>query len=139
MKSSSIVILFVCFLCGLHTALGDETAIDAKKLALIEGKPIDVTRNSLPSFLEGLDPTQGLLMEFYAHWCPACQHFAPQYEIVGKYFNSEPKVKPEITVARIDCADEVIHIFNFRISILPLSINYSAHFSVLNFWDRAWT
>jgi hypothetical protein len=40
--------------------------------------------------------------------CPTCQHFQPDYEKVASYFNTEPRVKPEVTVARVDCATEVM-------------------------------
>lgn len=75
--------------------------------ALADEKPVDLKKDTIESFLEDVPDSHGVLMEFYAHWCPACQHFAPEYEKVARYFNTEPKVKPEITVARVDCADEV--------------------------------
>lgn len=39
--------------------------------------------------------------------CPSCQAFQPAYEAVASYFHSEPRVQPEVWVARVDCADEV--------------------------------
>lgn len=39
--------------------------------------------------------------------CPTCQAFQPAYEEVAAYFHAEPKVQPEIWVARVDCAAEV--------------------------------
>lgn len=45
-----------------------------------------------------------LLIEFYAHWCPHCTHYRPEYEKIGAYFLTEPRPKPLIWVLRIDCA-----------------------------------
>ncbi|KAK9792463.1 hypothetical protein WJX73_007606 [Symbiochloris irregularis] len=45
-------------------------------------------------------------MEYYAHWCPGCQAFAPTYEKVAAFFNLNPKPQPEVMVARVDCAEE---------------------------------
>ena len=39
--------------------------------------------------------------------CPACQHFAPHYEKVAAFFHGSPRPKPEVYVARVDCATEV--------------------------------
>eukprot|EP01024_Parvocaulis_polyphysoides_P065981 TRINITY_DN771_c2_g1_i2.p1 TRINITY_DN771_c2_g1~~TRINITY_DN771_c2_g1_i2.p1 ORF type:complete len:507 (-),score=38.97 TRINITY_DN771_c2_g1_i2:826-2346(-) len=47
-----------------------------------------------------------VLMEFYASWCPACRHFKPDFEKIANYFNKQPRVKPEVWVARVDCATE---------------------------------
>ncbi len=61
------------------------------------------------TFLEefsNLPPQSFCLLEFYAHWCPACRAFAPQYELVAQYFNVAPRPQPEITVFSIDCAEE---------------------------------
>ena len=51
---------------------------------------------------------RGVLMEFYAAWCPACKHFQPHYDKVAAYFYGTPRPKPEVYVARVDCATEVI-------------------------------
>eukprot|EP00210_Caulerpa_lentillifera_P009046 g8633.t1 len=45
-----------------------------------------------------------LLIEFYAHWCPHCTHYRPEYEKIGNFFLTEPRPKPLIWVLRVDCA-----------------------------------
>ena len=39
--------------------------------------------------------------------CPTCQAFQPAYEAVAAFFHAEPRVQPEVWVARVDCATEV--------------------------------
>ena len=53
-----------------------------------------------------LSPQSFCVLEFYAHWCPACRAFAPQYELVAKYFNVAPRPEPKITAFAVDCAEE---------------------------------
>ncbi|KAK9807842.1 hypothetical protein WJX72_011018 [[Myrmecia] bisecta] len=58
-------------------------------------------------------------MEFYAHWCPSCQHFQPAYEKVAAYLNKEPRTPPEVVVARVDCASESALCNRFHITHYP--------------------
>jgi thiol-disulfide isomerase/thioredoxin len=68
---------------------------------------IELKNQNFYQTVESWPSDHGVLMEFYAHWCPACKRFQPQYEKVAEYFNSEPRVHPIVTVARVDCANEV--------------------------------
>ncbi len=75
-----------------------------------EGPPgavIELVKSNFYETVAAWPAEQGVLMEFYAHWCPACTRFQPEYEKVAAYFNSEPRVTPIVTVARVDCANEV--------------------------------
>ena len=79
--------------------------------ALAEGeaaaKPVDLEAAAFDAALQALPAGRGVLLEFYANWCPACQHFAPHYEKVAAFFHGAPPPKPEVYVARVDCATEV--------------------------------
>jgi len=37
--------------------------------------------------------------------CPHCKKFKHSFEVIGSYFNTEPRPEPRVTVARVDCAD----------------------------------
>eukprot|EP01045_Picozoa_sp_COSAG04_P047740 COSAG04_NODE_17972_length_454_cov_1.177465_1_plen_111_part_10 len=41
----------------------------------------------LPALLAERGDVSHVLMEFYAPWCPHCQHFAPEVERIGQAFN----------------------------------------------------
>lgn len=69
-------------------------------------KPIQLSEGTFDSEVRQVPASYGVLIEYYAHWCPSCQAFQPAYEAVASYFHSEPKVQPEVWVARVDCAVE---------------------------------
>ncbi|KAL6779458.1 hypothetical protein ACKKBG_A12395 [Auxenochlorella protothecoides x Auxenochlorella symbiontica] len=54
----------------------------------------------LPS-LRALKDDQWVLLELYAHWCPACQKFQPIYQDLAAHFQKDPG----LVVARVDCAE----------------------------------
>lgn len=90
-------IALFCSTCGEVTVVSNE--VEAQK-------PVQLSGGSFDSEIRRVPSSYGLLVEFYAHWCPSCQAFQPTYEAVASYFHSEPRVQPEVWVARIDCADE---------------------------------
>ncbi|KAI3467012.1 hypothetical protein Pfo_023675 [Paulownia fortunei] len=50
-------------------------------------------------------PAAYAVVEFFAHWCPACRNYKPQYEKVAKIFNGADAVHPGIILmTRVDCA-----------------------------------
>ena len=69
--------------------------------------PVDLTVNTFDGALQGLPADRWALIEFFASWCPACQHFKPTYEQVSAALRREPLQQPEVWVARVDCAKEV--------------------------------
>ncbi|XP_042505753.1 sulfhydryl oxidase 2 [Macadamia integrifolia] len=59
----------------------------------------DVLRNSPASFS---------IVEFFAHWCPACRNYKPQYEKVARLFNGPHAAHPGVIfMARVDCASKI--------------------------------
>ncbi|XP_039116020.1 LOW QUALITY PROTEIN: sulfhydryl oxidase 1-like [Dioscorea cayenensis subsp. rotundata] len=50
-------------------------------------------------------PATYAIVEFFAHWCPACRNYKPQYENVARLFNGPEAVHPGIILmTRVDCA-----------------------------------
>jgi thiol-disulfide isomerase/thioredoxin len=67
---------------------------------------IHLQKETFHEEFSNLPPQSPCLVEFYAHWCPACRAFAPQYEHVAQFFNVAPRPEPEVTVFSVDCAEE---------------------------------
>ncbi|XP_051145836.1 sulfhydryl oxidase 1-like [Andrographis paniculata] len=45
------------------------------------------------------------IVEFFAHWCPACRNYKPQYEKIAKLFNGgDAAYQGIILMTRVDCA-----------------------------------
>lgn len=50
-------------------------------------------------------PATFAVVEFFAHWCPACRNYKPHYEKVARLFNGPDAVHPGmILLTRVDCA-----------------------------------
>lgn len=82
-------------------------------------KPVQLLETNFTAFVDGQDSSNGVLLEFYANWCPTCQHFQPDYEKIAYYFNAEPRVQPSVAVARVDCATEHPLCSKFKIGRYP--------------------
>jgi len=53
-------------------------------------------------------PASWAVVEFFAHWCPACRNYKPQYEQVARLFNGRDAVHPgTVYMAKVDCALQV--------------------------------
>lgn len=68
--------------------------------------PAELTATTLAPALAALPPTQPVLLEFYAHWCPTCRRFQPEYEAAAAGLASGGG-GPRVFVARLDCANDV--------------------------------
>ncbi|KAK9276798.1 hypothetical protein L1049_006334 [Liquidambar formosana] len=53
-------------------------------------------------------PATYAIVEFFAHWCPACRNYKPHYEKVARLFNGPDAVHPGIILmTRVDCASKI--------------------------------
>ncbi|XP_021727126.1 sulfhydryl oxidase 2-like isoform X1 [Chenopodium quinoa] len=53
-------------------------------------------------------PATFAIVEFFAHWCPACRNYKPHYEKVARIFNGPDAAHPGILLmARVDCASKI--------------------------------
>ncbi|KAG2617679.1 sulfhydryl oxidase 1-like isoform X1 [Panicum virgatum] len=68
---------------------------------------VDLDAANFTAFLHAA-PESFAVVEFFAHWCPACRNYKPHYEKVAKLFNGPDAAHPGIIVmARVDCASKV--------------------------------
>lgn len=102
-RETLLVLHCICTLLVLGLAVGEVTVVNNE---LEAQKPVQLTASNFDSEIRRVPSSYGLLVEFYAHWCPSCQAFQPAYEAVASYFHADPKVQPEVWVARVDCAEE---------------------------------
>ncbi|XP_024523489.1 sulfhydryl oxidase 2 isoform X2 [Selaginella moellendorffii] len=67
---------------------------------------VELTKNSFNQTLWAA-PATFALVEFYAHWCPVCRIYKPQYSKVAKLFNGRTAVHPgEVFMGKVDCAED---------------------------------
>ncbi|KAJ4829347.1 Sulfhydryl oxidase 2 [Turnera subulata] len=53
-------------------------------------------------------PAAHAVVEFFAHWCPACRNYKPHYEKVARLFNGPDAPHPgTVLMTRVDCASKV--------------------------------
>lgn len=83
--------------------------------------PRDWGKKNIDAELAALAPTTPVLIEFYAHWCPTCQRFAPEFEKAAKSLLEKKKSEAlfDIAVARVDCADEATTCVRFGVPHFP--------------------
>uniref|UniRef100_R7VZY0 Sulfhydryl oxidase n=1 Tax=Aegilops tauschii TaxID=37682 RepID=R7VZY0_AEGTA len=67
---------------------------------------VDLNATSFDAFLTA-SREPFAVVEFFAHWCPACRNYKPHYEKVAKLFNGPNAAHPgRILMARVDCASK---------------------------------
>ncbi|KAM0904496.1 hypothetical protein ACQ4PT_017960 [Festuca glaucescens] len=65
---------------------------------------VDLNATTFDAFL-GAVREPFVVVEFFAHWCPACRNYKPHYEKVAKLFNGQDAAHPgRVLMARVDCA-----------------------------------
>ncbi|EPS57940.1 protein disulfide family, partial [Genlisea aurea] len=83
-------------------------------------------------------PATYALVEFYAHWCPACRKYKPQYEKVAKLFNGGNAAHPGfILMVRVDCAFKINSKLcsKFSVEYFPLLLWGSPSKFAYGSWD----
>ncbi|KAG8366704.1 hypothetical protein BUALT_Bualt17G0107100 [Buddleja alternifolia] len=68
---------------------------------------VELNATNFDSVLKETTATYAIV-EFFAHWCPACRNYKPHYEKVAKLFNGADAVHPGIILlTRVDCAVKI--------------------------------
>jgi thioredoxin-like negative regulator of GroEL len=74
---------------------------------------------SFDGAVSALPASTPVVLEFFAHWCPACQRFAPVYEAAAALIDDS------VTVARVDCADDAALCNRFGVRSYP-TVHFAA-------------
>ncbi|XP_075635980.1 uncharacterized protein LOC142608153 [Castanea sativa] len=66
-------------------------------------------------------PATFAIVEFFAHWCPACRTYKLHYERVARLFNGPDAVHPGIIImTRVDCGLKVFMLPHFLITFFSM-------------------
>ncbi|KAF6172338.1 hypothetical protein GIB67_024960 [Kingdonia uniflora] len=96
-----LLLLFVDVTVGSRSILRSLDGPDLPDAA------VDLNNTDFDSVLTH-SPASFAIVEFFAHWCPACRNYKPHYEKVARLFNGPDAVHPGILfMARVDCALKV--------------------------------
>ncbi|XP_074309411.1 sulfhydryl oxidase 2-like isoform X1 [Silene latifolia] len=84
-------------------------------------------------------PAPIAIVEFFAHWCPACRNYKPHYEKVARIFNGPNASHPGlIFMARVDCASKINTKLCDRFSVDRYPMLFwgrPSNFTSINKWD----
>ncbi|CAN8312232.1 unnamed protein product [Cochlearia groenlandica] len=80
--------------------IGSNVAVQKDNAVELNGTNFDsVFENTVAKFA---------ILEFFAHWCPACRNYKPHYEKVARLFNGEEAIHPGVVLmTRVDCASKM--------------------------------
>nr|XP_043640189.1 sulfhydryl oxidase 2 isoform X2 [Erigeron canadensis] len=68
---------------------------------------VDLNVTNFDSVLKDT-PAIYAIVEFFAHWCPACRNYKSHYEKVARLFNGANAVHPgTVLMTRVDCANTI--------------------------------
>lgn len=105
-----LLILLLSSFSAFSLSVGSRStlrAIDISKNADRPDYAIDLNATNFDAFLRETPATYAIV-EFFAHWCPACRNYKPHYEKVARLFNGADAVHPGIVLmARVDCASKI--------------------------------
>ncbi|KAG7563186.1 Thioredoxin-like superfamily [Arabidopsis suecica] len=75
-----------------------------REIADQKDKAVELNTTNFDSVLKDT-PAKYAVVEFFAHWCPACRNYKPHYEKVARLFNGPDAIHPGIVLmTRVDCA-----------------------------------
>eukprot|EP00232_Nephroselmis_pyriformis_P003304 CAMPEP_0182910012 /NCGR_PEP_ID=MMETSP0034_2-20130328/36068_1 /TAXON_ID=156128 /ORGANISM="Nephroselmis pyriformis, Strain CCMP717" /LENGTH=436 /DNA_ID=CAMNT_0025046305 /DNA_START=80 /DNA_END=1386 /DNA_ORIENTATION=- len=92
------------------------------QIAVGDGRVVELEVGNLDETLDAVPEDDFCLVEFYASWCPACQRFRKHYERIAAVFNQDPRPRPNIYVARLDCQSQGEMCKRFNIKGYPTMV-----------------
>ncbi|KAG7032047.1 Sulfhydryl oxidase 1 [Cucurbita argyrosperma subsp. argyrosperma] len=105
--SRTLLVLIVCLSAlRLGASLGSRSILRAvaDKNGDSEDYAVDLNATNFDAVLRDT-PATFAVVEFFAHWCPACRNYKPHYEKVARLFNGPNAVHPgKVLMTRVDCA-----------------------------------
>ncbi|KAG1346977.1 sulfhydryl oxidase 2 [Cocos nucifera] len=99
-------LLFVLLISGFEASAGPRRSLlrslgDGPDL---HDAAVDLNSSNFDRVLKE-SPAAFAVVEFFAHWCPACRNYKPHYEKVARLFNGPDAPHPGIVImTRVDCA-----------------------------------
>ncbi|KAK4720518.1 hypothetical protein R3W88_010751 [Solanum pinnatisectum] len=111
MSCSIFLLFFALFVSILEQSVSVSNGSQRVILRAISGqdgeKPdfaVELNATNFDSVLKET-PAPYAIVEFFAHWSPACRNYKPQYERVARLFNGAEASHPGIILmTRVDCA-----------------------------------
>ncbi|KAG5532286.1 hypothetical protein RHGRI_026799 [Rhododendron griersonianum] len=113
---SSILIPLSLFLLSLEALSASSASVGSRSVlrAVVVEKngnqpdfAVDLNATNFDAVLRDTPATYAIV-EFFAHWCPACRNYKPHYEKVARLFNGPEAVHPGIILmTRVDCASKI--------------------------------
>ncbi|XP_052198900.1 sulfhydryl oxidase 2-like isoform X2 [Diospyros lotus] len=114
-SSSSLLVLPFLFLISEALDLSSVASVGSRSIL----RAVVVNSGDQPDFAVELNasnfdavlretPATYAVVEFFAHWCPACRNYKPHYEKVARLFNGPDAAHPGIILmTRVDCASKI--------------------------------
>ncbi|XP_043696406.1 sulfhydryl oxidase 2 isoform X3 [Telopea speciosissima] len=107
---SSILLLFLLLLLSFQVSsvsVGSRAILRTLSGPDIPDAAADLNNTSFDEVLKN-SPATFSIVEFFAHWCPACRNYKPHYEKVARLFNGPDAAHPGVVfMARVDCASKI--------------------------------
>ncbi|XP_027365384.1 sulfhydryl oxidase 2 isoform X3 [Abrus precatorius] len=108
-----LCVLFVCCSATSHSSFGSRRSIlrevndNGKNGGDHPDYAVELNATNFDAVLKDT-PATFAVVEFFAHWCPACRNYKPHYEKVARLFNGPDSVHPGIILmTRVDCASKI--------------------------------
>ncbi|XP_062111041.1 sulfhydryl oxidase 2-like [Humulus lupulus] len=107
---NTVLSLFLLSFFGWSSASSGSRSI-LREIGAENGDPrdygVDLNLTNFDSVLKDTPATYAVV-EFFAHWSPACRNYKPHYEKVARLFNGPDAVHPGIVLmTRVDCASKI--------------------------------